>query len=214
MFLAEAFTRPKMMYRLAKIGFSQSYTYFTWRNTKAELTEYLTELTTQPSRRILPAALLRQHARHQSLFPADVGPRRLPDPRRAGGDPVGPVGHLFRLRAVRGRAAARARGISRIPKNTRSAPGTSPRPATSSAEIAALNRLRRAHPALQSASRPDVLQRLQRPGPVSTARRRPDREDMILVAVSLDPHDAQEAAFEVPLWEWSCPMTARSRSRT
>ena len=45
-FLAEAFTRPKLMYRLAKIGFSQSYTYFTWRNTKAELTEYLTELTT------------------------------------------------------------------------------------------------------------------------------------------------------------------------
>ncbi|HVH79349.1 MAG TPA: maltotransferase domain-containing protein, partial [Stellaceae bacterium] len=45
-FLAEAFTRPKLMYRLAKIGFSQSYTYFTWRNSKAELTEYLTELTT------------------------------------------------------------------------------------------------------------------------------------------------------------------------
>ncbi len=45
-FLAEAFTRPKMMYRLAKIGFSQSYTYFTWRNTKAEIQDYLTELTT------------------------------------------------------------------------------------------------------------------------------------------------------------------------
>ena len=45
-FLSEAFTRPKMMYRLAKVGFSQSYTYFTWRNTKQELTEYFTELTT------------------------------------------------------------------------------------------------------------------------------------------------------------------------
>ncbi len=45
LFLAEAFTRPKVMYRLAKIGFSQSYTYFAWRNTKLELTEYLTELT-------------------------------------------------------------------------------------------------------------------------------------------------------------------------
>jgi len=44
-FLAEAFTRPKIMYRLAKLGFSQSYTYFTWRNTKQELIEYLTELT-------------------------------------------------------------------------------------------------------------------------------------------------------------------------
>jgi starch synthase (maltosyl-transferring) len=44
-FLAEAFTRPKTMYRLAKSGFTQSYTYFTWRNTKEELTEYLAELT-------------------------------------------------------------------------------------------------------------------------------------------------------------------------
>ena len=44
-FLSEAFTRPKMMRALAKAGFTQSYTYFTWRNTKSELTEYLTELT-------------------------------------------------------------------------------------------------------------------------------------------------------------------------
>jgi len=44
-FLAEAFTRPKVMYRLAKLGFTQSYTYFTWRNTKQELTEYLLEIT-------------------------------------------------------------------------------------------------------------------------------------------------------------------------
>ncbi|MGH7455667.1 MAG: maltotransferase domain-containing protein, partial [bacterium] len=44
-FLSEAFTRPKVMYRLAKLGFTQSYTYFTWRNTKKEFTDYLTELT-------------------------------------------------------------------------------------------------------------------------------------------------------------------------
>jgi len=44
-FLAEAFTRPKVMHQLAKLGFSQSYTYFTWRNTKEELTQYLTEPT-------------------------------------------------------------------------------------------------------------------------------------------------------------------------
>ena len=43
-FLAEAFTRPKVMHRLAKLGFSQSYTYFTWRNDKQQLTEYFTEL--------------------------------------------------------------------------------------------------------------------------------------------------------------------------
>ncbi len=44
-FLSEAFTRPKVMYRLAKLGFTQSYTYFTWRNTKWELIKYLNELT-------------------------------------------------------------------------------------------------------------------------------------------------------------------------
>jgi starch synthase (maltosyl-transferring) len=45
-FLSEAFTRPKVMYRLAKEGFSQSYTYFTWRNTKNEIRDYINELTT------------------------------------------------------------------------------------------------------------------------------------------------------------------------
>ncbi|MCU1464653.1 MAG: alpha amylase catalytic region [Actinomycetia bacterium] len=47
-FLAEAFTRPRVMEQLAKIGFTESYTYFTWRNTKHELIEYFTELTTPP----------------------------------------------------------------------------------------------------------------------------------------------------------------------
>ena len=50
LFLAEAFTRPKIMYRLAKLGFSQSYTYFPWRNGKAEIIAYLTELTQTPVR--------------------------------------------------------------------------------------------------------------------------------------------------------------------
>jgi starch synthase (maltosyl-transferring) len=48
LFLSEAFTRPKIMYRLAKLGFSQSYTYFPWRNAKYELTTYLTELSKPP----------------------------------------------------------------------------------------------------------------------------------------------------------------------
>ncbi len=54
-FLAEAFTRPKVMHRLAKLGFTQSYTYFTWRNTKQELTEYFTELTGGPGRQYFRA---------------------------------------------------------------------------------------------------------------------------------------------------------------
>ncbi|MCE8421662.1 alpha-1,4-glucan--maltose-1-phosphate maltosyltransferase, partial [Rhodovulum sulfidophilum] len=49
-FLAEAFTRPKVMKRLGKVGYGQSYSYFTWRNAKAELIDYLTELTTEECR--------------------------------------------------------------------------------------------------------------------------------------------------------------------
>jgi starch synthase (maltosyl-transferring) len=49
-YLAEAFTRPKVMHRLAKLGFSQSYTYFTWRNTKQELTDYFADLSRGPGR--------------------------------------------------------------------------------------------------------------------------------------------------------------------
>jgi starch synthase (maltosyl-transferring) len=49
-FLAEAFTRPKVMHRLAKLGYTQSYTYFAWRNTKQELTDYFTELAQGPGR--------------------------------------------------------------------------------------------------------------------------------------------------------------------
>jgi len=50
LFLAEAFTRPKIMYQLAKLGFSQSYTYFTWRNERWDLIEYFTELTQTEAR--------------------------------------------------------------------------------------------------------------------------------------------------------------------
>ncbi len=56
-FLAEAFTRPKVMYRLAKLGFTQSYTYFAWRNTKWEITEYFTELYLGEAREFFRANL-------------------------------------------------------------------------------------------------------------------------------------------------------------
>ncbi len=54
-FLAEAFTRPKLMARLAKVGFSQSYSYFTWRNSKHDLQEYVTELTSAPLKHFMRA---------------------------------------------------------------------------------------------------------------------------------------------------------------
>jgi starch synthase (maltosyl-transferring) len=54
-FLSEAFTRPRIMYQLAKVGFTQSYTYFAWKNTSAELTEYFTEITQPPVREFFRA---------------------------------------------------------------------------------------------------------------------------------------------------------------
>ena len=94
LFLAEAFTRPHVMYRLAKLGFSQSYTYFTWRNTKQELTDYFTELTQTE---------VREYFR-PNLWPntpdilAGVSPGRrssgFHDPLDSGGHPGGQLWHL------------------------------------------------------------------------------------------------------------------------
>ena len=93
-FLSEAFTRPKMMRALAKSGFTQSYTYFTWRNTKSELTEYLTELTAVSGQGIFPAELLHQYAGHSAGLPAGGRPAGFPHPPRAGRDIVPGLRHL------------------------------------------------------------------------------------------------------------------------
>ena len=61
-FLSEAFTRPKIMKHLAKVGFSQSYSYFTWRNAKDEIIEYFTELTRDAGPRIPATEPVREHA--------------------------------------------------------------------------------------------------------------------------------------------------------
>ena len=81
-FLAEAFTRPKMMRALGKLGFTQSYTYFTWRNTKWELQEYLTELTQTEMREY-----------YRGNFFANT-PDILPEILQTGGRPA------FRMRLV------------------------------------------------------------------------------------------------------------------
>ena len=111
-FLAEAFTRPKVMYRLAKVGFSQSYTYFTWRNTKQEITEYLTELTTPPVRDFFRP--------HFFVNTPDINPIFLQTSGRPGfliraalaATLSGLWGMYSGFRALRGRAAAGPRGIS------------------------------------------------------------------------------------------------------
>ena len=202
-FLSEAFTRPKVMYRLAKVGFSQSYTYFTWRNTKRELTDYLVELTTTDVTEFFRP--------HFFVNTPDINPYFLQTSGRPG----------FLIRAALAATLSGLWGIYSGFELCESAalPGREEyldsekyeirvrdfaAPGNIVAEIAVLNRIRKAHPALHShlgvrfynAFNDQVL---------LYGKATPAREDMILVAVSLDPHGVQEAAFEVPLWEWNLP---------
>ncbi len=115
-FLAEAFTRPKVMYRLAKLGFSQSYTYFTWRNEKRELASYLEEIDATPGQRLLPSQLLHQHPGHPPRVPAGRRTACLRGAAGAGGDADTDLRHLRpSVRAAPGPAArARQRGVPRL----------------------------------------------------------------------------------------------------
>ena len=150
-FLAEAFTRPKMMYRLAKLGFSQSYTYFTWRNTKRELTEYLDRADHRRPR-------ASSSARNFFVNTPDINPLFLQTSGRAGfliraalaATLSGLWGVYSGFELCEATRAAGARGIPRLARSTRSARGTGTAPATSCAEITRLNRIRRENPALQS----------------------------------------------------------------
>ena len=115
-FLSEAFTRPKMMKALAKAGFTQSYTYFTWRNSKQELTEYFTELTQTEMREYFRGNLLPNTPDILPLHLAGRRPAGVHDSRRARGHAFERLRHLQRIRALRKRGAARTRGISRFRK--------------------------------------------------------------------------------------------------
>jgi len=206
LFLAEAFTRPKMMQRLAKVGFSQSYTYFTWRNTKEELTQYLTELTQGEQF---------QYYR-PNFFPNT--PDILPIFLQQGGRPA------FRIRLVLAATLSPAYGIYNgfeLCEN-RAVPGKEEyidsekyqykvwdwdRPGNIKAEIAAINRLRRASPALRLF---DNL-RFHESGHGEVlfySKISPDRSDAVLVAVTLDPHRVVRTEIEFPLAELGLPLDA------
>ena len=75
-FLAEAFTRRAVMRELGKLGFTQSYTYFTWKNSRWELTEYVNELAWGPESGVLPAELLRRTRRTSCTPTSSTAGRR------------------------------------------------------------------------------------------------------------------------------------------
>ena len=204
-FLSEAFTRPAMMYRLAKIGFTQSYTYFIWRNSKLELTDYFTELTTQA-----PKDFFRPH-----LFvnTPDINPFFLQTSGRPG----------FLIRAA---LAATLSGLWGLYSGfelceSEPLPGREEyldsekyqirqrdwqAPGNIIAEISQLNRIRHENPALQS----HLFLRFYNAfneQVISYGRFTPGLDNFLLILVSLDPHHVQEVQFEVPLWEFGLPDT-------
>jgi starch synthase (maltosyl-transferring) len=207
-FLSEAFTRPKVMYRLAKLGFSQSYTYFTWRNTKAELTEYIEELTGGGTPGDRPRDFFRPHF---FVNTPDINPVFLQTGGRA----------AHRIRAVLAATLSGLWGVYSGFELCDAAPlpgkeeyldsekyEVRPRewraPGDIVDDITLLNRLRRGHPGLQTHLNTRFYQAYD-DNILYYGKPAPDGGDMILVAINLDPHGAHGCDFELPLWEFGQP---------
>ena len=201
-FLAEAFTRPKVMNRLGKIGFGQSYTYFTWRNTKSELAAYFTELETVQRDYLRP---------HLFVNTPDINPVFLQESGRAG----------FLIRAALAATLSGLWGVYCGFELCEAAPLPGreeymdsekyqlrawdwDRPGNITAEISQLNRIRRMNPALHShlgvtfhAAYDDAV--------LWYSKAAADGGNTLLIAVSLDPRATHDAAVELPLWQWGLP---------
>ncbi|MFS8204028.1 alpha-1,4-glucan--maltose-1-phosphate maltosyltransferase, partial [Streptomyces sp. CWNU-52B] len=192
-FLAEAFTRPEIMHALARVGFQQSYTYFTWRNTKQELTEYLTELSGDSAAYMRPNFFVNT-------------PDILPEFLQHGGRPA------FEIRAVLAATLSPAWGVYagyELCENTAVRAGTEDyldsekyqlRPRDWEAAeraglsiaplITRLNGIRREHTALRRL-RNIHFHEADNDAVIAYSKR--DGSDTVLVVVNLDPHHTQEA---------------------
>ncbi|WP_316526690.1 alpha-1,4-glucan--maltose-1-phosphate maltosyltransferase [Kitasatospora brasiliensis] len=193
-FLAEAFTRPAMMHTLAKIGFHQSYTYFTWRTTKPELTEYLTELTGDTAAYMRPNFFVNT---------PDILHGYLQHGGRA----------AFAVRAVLAATLSPSYGVYagyELYENEPAHPGSEEylhsekyelrprdwsRTDTLAPLLTVLNRLRRRHPALQQLRdlRFHPTDNDQVLAYSKTATTPEGLTDQVITVVNLDPHHVQEA---------------------
>lgn len=204
-FLSEAFTRPKVMARLAKLGFTQSYNYFPWRNTKAELQAYFTELTQTEVREYLRA----------NLWPntPDILPQYLQYGGRAGfmirlmlaatlGASYGIYGPAFELcdRAPRETGAEEYLNSEKyeIKSWDLDAPGNL------TDLITRVNHIRRENPALRA---DDGLRfhPVDNDQLIAFSKSTPDHGNIILVVVNLDPHHVQHGFVDLPLDDFGIP---------
>jgi starch synthase (maltosyl-transferring) len=199
-FLAEAFTRPKVMYRLAKVGFSQSYTYFAWRNSAPELYQYFTELTQPPVRDFF----------RPNLWPntPDILTEYLQTGGRAAfqarlilaatlGASYGIYGPAFELMENRPREQGSEEYLDSEKYQIRN---WNLEADDLSELITMINRIRRENPALQTdrglrfhPSENDQL--------LAYSKSAPDGGNVILVVVNCDPHHTQRGMVSLPLDE-------------
>ncbi len=196
-FLAEAFTRPKVMHRLAKLGFSQSYTYYTWRNTKQDLIAYFTELSQGPG---------------LDYFRPNVWPN-TPDilhEQLQGGEPSVYMARLVlaaTLSASYGVYGPAYELIDHRPRGTGSEEyldsekyqlrhWTHESPNSLAAFIGRVNRIRREHGALQSNESLRFLP-VDNDQMLAYAKSSPDGTDVIVTVVNIDPFNVQSGWIEL-----------------
>jgi len=209
-FLAEAFTRPKMMRKLAKLGFNQSYTYFTWRNTKAELTAYLTELA--------QGEMAEYYRPNFFVNTPDINPIPLQTSGRPG----------FMIRAVLAATMSPSYGIYSGFELCEAAalPGREEyldsekyeirqrdwnQPGNIRDYLARLNQIRHANPALHDL-RNLRFYNTEDEHVIVYGKMTRSRDNAILVAVNLDPQNARGCHFEIPLWEFGLPDHASANA--
>jgi starch synthase (maltosyl-transferring) len=199
LFLSEAFTRPKIMYRLAKVGFSQSYTYFPWRNGKQEITEYLTELTKtkvvdffRPNQwpntpDILTEFLqlgIRSAFTIRFLLAATLGAN------------YGIYGPAFEL--LEGRPVRHGSEEYLDSEKYQVREWQIDRPDSLRELITLVNRIRRENEALQN-DRSIEFHPINNDQLICYSKRSPDGSNLIVVVINLDPHHRQSGFIDLPL---------------
>jgi starch synthase (maltosyl-transferring) len=201
-FLAEAFTRPKVMYRLAKLGFTQSYTYFAWRNTKQEITSYFLELTRSDAREYF----------RPNLWPntPDILTEQLQYGGRAAfmarlvlaatlGANYGIYGPAFELCENRASGAGKEEYLDSEKYQIRD--WAIDRPDNLAEFITLVNRIRRESPPLHS-DRSLRFHPVDNEQLISYSKSTDDKTSAILVVVNLDPRHTQSGWVELPLEEF------------
>jgi len=197
--LAEAFTRPAAMQRLAKLGFSQSYTYFTWRNTKAELSEYLTELAGtarsdwfRPNFWVNTPDIL--HAYLQEGGPAAF---RV---RAALAAITAPSWGMYSGYELCERVAAAAASEEYLDSEKyQLRPRNWDRPDSLAPFVTRLNEIRHRHREAIALLPTLRLHEIRNGSMLCVSRMSQARDDVLLLVVNLDPHHAQEATVWLDL---------------